>query len=35
MGVGYVQGYLPGIPRTTPYSESELFGQTTQEKLEQ
>jgi len=26
MGVGYVQGYLAGEPRTTPYSESELFG---------
>ena len=26
MGVGFVQGYLTGVPRTTPYSESELFG---------
>ena len=26
MGVGYVQGYLAGEPRTTPYSENELFG---------
>ena len=25
MGVGYVQGYLAGAPRTTPYSESEIF----------
>ena len=25
MGVGYVQGYLAGVPRTTPYSEHELF----------
>jgi len=25
MGVGYVQGYLAGAPRTTPYSEHELF----------
>lgn len=25
MDVDYVQGYLPGMPRTTPYVESELF----------
>ena len=25
MGVGYVQGYLAGEPRSTPYSENELF----------
>ena len=25
MGVGYVQGYLAGEPRSTPYSEYELF----------
>lgn len=25
MGVEYVQGYLAGVPRTTPYSQKELF----------
>ena len=36
MGVGYVQGYLAGEPRTTPYSEGELFDpHRSQEKLGQ
>lgn len=26
MGVEYVQGYLAGEPRTTPYTDSEIFG---------
>lgn len=36
MGVNYIQGYLAGEPRTTPYAEGELFGpQASEEKLGQ
>ena len=28
LGVDFVQGYLLGVPRTTPYLESELFSLT-------